>query len=386
MIGKTIGAVAELPYMKPGINQLKQWGSAALNKLSTKKPVNVSLTTPADLFDLNKIKKPNGGLGNQGATSEGVDDILNSIGIKVKYKGEPSIKEAVEHLKNNPKDAQKYKQFLEKEPIQLTELPDQTYQLQDGHHRATLAYYSGQEHIPAVIKNKGEYTSQAKLSTNLPLFAPSYPPDKSILAVRTNPRVALENFTIGSENAKSFIRSQTVTDQIKHNKLLAERLGKLNSPLPFKQQPALQVKFVNDFSEYVNTKNNAGASIEHIDALFDPGANQVVFKNTVQPKTAFHEILHSFKYGDRPIQDLKAKYLIDPNKLQHLSPELQKYYSSGTEAAVHAAEYGFSQGLTPGAKYPGQQVVMEMLDAFGGPSQGGLRFAKRETPRDYKRI
>jgi hypothetical protein len=292
----------------------------------------------------------------------------------------------VEHLKNNPKDAQKYKQFLEKEPIQLTELPDQSYQLQDGHHRATLAYYSGQEQIPAVIKNKGEYVSQVKASTNIPLFAPSYAPDKSIITVRTNPRVALENFTIGSENAKSFIRSQTVTDQIKHNKLLAERLGKLNSPLPFKQQPALQVKFVDDFSKYVNTKNNAGVSTEHIGALFDPGSNQVVFKNTVDPRTAFHEILHSFKYGDRPIQDLKAKYLIDPNKIKHLSPELQKYYTSGTEAAVHAAEYGYAQGLAPGAKYPGRQIVEDMLNEFGGPSLGGLRFARGETSRDYKRI
>jgi len=247
-----------------------------------------------------------------------------------------------------------------------------------------LAYYSGKEHIPSIIKNKGEYVPQIKVSTDIPLFSPTTPINKSELAIKRNPRQALESFMEGSQAAKSFIGSQTISDQIKHNKLLANRLGKLNSPLPFKQEPFLGIKFVSDFKGYSN--NNAGVAPENISALFDPNMNQVVFKNTVEPPTAFHEVLHSFKYGDRPMQDLKAKYLIDKTKLQHLSPELQKYYSSGSEAAVHAAEYGFAQGLVPGAKYPGYQAVKEMLNTFGGPAKGGLRFAKQETPRDYKRV
>jgi hypothetical protein len=66
----------------------------------------------------------------------------------------------VEHLKNNPNDAAKYQKFLEKEPINISELPDGSYQINDGHHRATLSYYSGNENIPTIIKNKGEYIKQ----------------------------------------------------------------------------------------------------------------------------------------------------------------------------------------------------------------------------------
>ena len=113
----------------------------------------------SELFDLNNVRKPSGSIGNQGATSEGANNILQSLGIKVKgaNPNEVTLKEMVEHLKNNPKDAATYKKFLEKEPINVSELPDGSYQINDGHHRATLSYYSGNENIPTIIKNKGEY-------------------------------------------------------------------------------------------------------------------------------------------------------------------------------------------------------------------------------------
>ena len=113
----------------------------------------------SELFDLNNVRKPSGSIGNQGATSEGANNILQSLGIKVKgaNPNEVTLKEMVEHLKNNPKDAAAYKKFLEKEPINVSELPDGSYQINDGHHRATLSYYSGNENIPTIIKNKGEY-------------------------------------------------------------------------------------------------------------------------------------------------------------------------------------------------------------------------------------
>ena len=116
----------------------------------------------SELFDLNNVRKPSGSIGNQGATSEGANKILQSLNIKVKgaNPNEVTLKEMVEHLKNNPKDASTYKKFLEKEPISVSELPGGEYHINDGHHRATLSYYSGNENIPTIIKNKGEYTKQ----------------------------------------------------------------------------------------------------------------------------------------------------------------------------------------------------------------------------------
>jgi hypothetical protein len=115
-----------------------------------------------ELFDLNTVRKPSGSIGNQGATPEGANSILESLGIKVKGSNpnEVTLKEMVEHLKNNPKDAEKYQKFLENNPISVNELPGGEFQINDGHHRATLSYYSGKEKIPTIIKNKGEYTTQ----------------------------------------------------------------------------------------------------------------------------------------------------------------------------------------------------------------------------------
>lgn len=116
----------------------------------------------SELFDLNNVRKPSGSIGNQGATSEGANKILQSLGIEVKgaTPNEVTLKEMVEHLKNNPNDASTYKKFLEKEPISVSELPGGEYHINDGHHRATLSYYSGNENIPTIIKNKGEYIKQ----------------------------------------------------------------------------------------------------------------------------------------------------------------------------------------------------------------------------------
>ncbi len=121
------------------------------------------LTLNFELFDLNTVRKPSGSIGNQGATSEGANSILESLGIKVKgaNPSEVTLKEMVEHLKTNPKDAQTYQKFLEENPISVNELPGGEFQINDGHHRATLSYYSGKEKIPTIIKNKGEYTRQS---------------------------------------------------------------------------------------------------------------------------------------------------------------------------------------------------------------------------------
>jgi len=108
------------------------------------------------LFDLNKIKKPSGSIGNQGCTFEQSRDIMKHLGINIEYKND-ELREIINHLKNNPKDLQKLIEFTKKNPIILLELPDETYHLKDGHHRATLLFYSGVENVPAKIINKGEY-------------------------------------------------------------------------------------------------------------------------------------------------------------------------------------------------------------------------------------
>lgn len=129
-------------------------------------PIELSteVSTPTGVidFDLNQVKKPGGSIGNQGASPEQANGVLNHIGIDVKFEEEPTLKEMVAHLKDNPKDLQKLVDFTKKNPIELRELPDGTYQLEDGHHRAALLYHAGVENAPSVIKNAGEYIPENK--------------------------------------------------------------------------------------------------------------------------------------------------------------------------------------------------------------------------------
>ena len=55
------------------------------------------------------------------------------------------------NLKSNPKDQQKLLDFTKQNPIQLTKLPDDSYDLKDGNHRANLLYWSGIETVPVEI-------------------------------------------------------------------------------------------------------------------------------------------------------------------------------------------------------------------------------------------
>lgn len=131
-----------------------------------KQPVEAKEKANTPEFNLKDVKKPSGSIGNQGATETGAKSILDHLGINVTFKGEPTMREMVEHLKNNSKDRQKLLDFVKNEPIVLRELPDGTYQLEDGHHRATLLYYSGVENVPANIVNKGEYIDKNKTTIN----------------------------------------------------------------------------------------------------------------------------------------------------------------------------------------------------------------------------
>lgn len=134
-----------------------------------KETIKSSPPPSTELFDLNNVKKPSGAIGSQGFTTEGVKNILTHIGItpKAVVPGNPTMREIVDHLKVDIGDAKKFKDFLEKNPIEVRKLPDDTYHLEDGHHRASLAYFTGNEKIPAVIRKEGgklskEYIEKAR--------------------------------------------------------------------------------------------------------------------------------------------------------------------------------------------------------------------------------
>jgi hypothetical protein len=102
-------------------------------------------------FDLNKIRSASGKLGEQGATSDGIRDLLKYVGVDLTNVNTESIKAMADYLKSNPLERAKVLELVKKEPIKLSQLPDGSYDLKDGNHRATILYYSGIESIPAII-------------------------------------------------------------------------------------------------------------------------------------------------------------------------------------------------------------------------------------------
>lgn len=96
---------------------------------------------------LNDIRTPQGALGRQGFTVDGVNSIANHVfGINVPENN--SIKDTLTRAKQVPQATKKYMDFLRKTPVQATNLPDNTVHLEDGHHRAFIADQLGFKRIP----------------------------------------------------------------------------------------------------------------------------------------------------------------------------------------------------------------------------------------------
>ena len=104
-------------------------------------------------FDLNKIRAVSGKLGEQGATPDGIRNLLKYVGVDLTNVNTDSTKDMADYLRSNPSERNKVLELVKQEPIKLSQLPDGSYDLKDGNHRSTILYYSGIESIPAIITN-----------------------------------------------------------------------------------------------------------------------------------------------------------------------------------------------------------------------------------------
>lgn len=110
---------------------------------------NAQNQTPVtgERVDIADLKDPNGKIGKQGFTEEGIKGITDHVLGKDFAKGK-SLRETVDAIKSNPEAAAKVKKFLEESPVETTKLPDGTTHLKDGHHRAFLADQLGMKSLP----------------------------------------------------------------------------------------------------------------------------------------------------------------------------------------------------------------------------------------------
>lgn len=129
-----------------------------LSKIIKSKPVtsNVvkSVSNNVVKVPLKSLMRPNGVIGTQGFTSESLLDLINHISKvqNIKLPKYNSLKELISLLSKNPKDKEKIIQYVSKDPIVLLKLPDNTFKIKDGNHRANLLNLLGVEQVPSIIK------------------------------------------------------------------------------------------------------------------------------------------------------------------------------------------------------------------------------------------
>lgn len=119
--------------------------SDRLNKII--KLFKISKDLDIVLFELNKLRNKRGGIGNQVVSPEDLLSFLSWAEIEIEAPSMAAAKDALSLDENKEKLWNK----LSEVPIDIVALPDETFWLKDGHHRAKLADLAGFDKIPAKV-------------------------------------------------------------------------------------------------------------------------------------------------------------------------------------------------------------------------------------------
>ena len=196
------------------------------------------------------------------------------------------------------------------------------------------------------------------------------------------PNEILGEFVSGKNQAAKFFQQPIVQNSYAHNKELANRLGIniADRPENISEIVGAPIKL----SPYIQNPGNELANIAQ-SYLGDPSATLSIawtpFSKRVAKLTGIHEGLHRGHYAQviKPTQTITKNYYettMRPeatfwnwkiNKL--LKPEYQNGYLGGPfdgEAGVNLIEMGRDIGVKLGAKYPGDEVFMNMINNYNG--------------------
>lgn len=103
---------------------------------------------------IDRVKRKNGAIGTQGVTTDQVASILkNVLGLTIPENA--TMKDLVNLFISDKANIDKLLEFTNLNPINITELPDGTIQINDGHHRAFLLDQAGITELP-ITRNNSE--------------------------------------------------------------------------------------------------------------------------------------------------------------------------------------------------------------------------------------
>jgi hypothetical protein len=110
-------------------------------------------TNDYEMIPTDLLRRPNGHIGTQGFTSESLFSLLKHISNVKNFElpKHESLKELINKLKDSPETVDMIIDYIKLDPIEIRKLPDDTYVIKDGNHRANLLNLLGVDKLP--IKN-----------------------------------------------------------------------------------------------------------------------------------------------------------------------------------------------------------------------------------------
>jgi hypothetical protein len=101
-------------------------------------------------FPIANVKRKNGAIGTQGVSSTQVAGVLINV-CKMGVDPKADMRTLVDEFKRDKSAQANLLAFMKKHPAKVIKLPDDSYHLQDGHHRIFLLDQAGYKTIPAVV-------------------------------------------------------------------------------------------------------------------------------------------------------------------------------------------------------------------------------------------
>ncbi len=106
------------------------------------------------MLSMDNIRRPNGSVGTQGFTPESIINLVRHISdvYDLNLPEYDSLKDLILTIREQPEVKSFVMDYVKSDPISVIMLPDETYHLKDGNHRANLLNLLYFDYVPAIIK------------------------------------------------------------------------------------------------------------------------------------------------------------------------------------------------------------------------------------------
>jgi hypothetical protein len=106
----------------------------------------------AEDFAIANVLRRGGAIGTQGVTEKQVAGVLKNV-CKLDVSEDMTMRELVDAFRHSKEAQQLLIDFMHEHPVKVSKLPDDTYHLEDGHHRTFLMHHAGHKTVPAVVSH-----------------------------------------------------------------------------------------------------------------------------------------------------------------------------------------------------------------------------------------